>query len=504
MSAATAPATQALAERFIGKGLSNDAYRCLGRSGLSVSALGFGGYRVDDQTPAHREALEMAVREGCNLIDTSTNYTDGGSESCIGETIDALVRTGRLAREEIVVVSKIGYVQGRNLDHARRLEQQGDPFPEMVKISDGCWHCIHPRFLEDQLTRSLSRLRLERLDVCLLHNPEYFLQGQDPEASRALFYERIRKAFVFFEKEVQKGRIAWYGVSSNSFGAGPEDPESTSMGRMLEAARQAARDAGLDPEDHHFAAAQLPLNLFEHGPVTVKKEGAGGGSSTVGFAAENGIGILVNRPLNAFARGELIRLADFRFDPPEVPIPEALKRVSALEDEFLKQIGRHLQAGRGGTPVEGFFDWGRRLAGAAGRLGGYEHWQAVQEQQIHPRLLQTVSALREALPPEISRTFREWLDRYLEELGKLLAALRAECAGRSQQRSDRFASLLDPRLPPEIRPHTLSRKALHVAASVEGVTCVLNGMRHPHYVEDSTGVLRWKRISDAQALLGLL
>ena len=39
---------------------------------------------------------------------------------------------------------------------------------------EGCWHCLHPEFLQDQLTRSLDRLQLETLDVCLLHNPEYF------------------------------------------------------------------------------------------------------------------------------------------------------------------------------------------------------------------------------------------------------------------------------------------------------------------------------------------
>jgi len=51
----------------------------------SAAASGFGGYRVDDETPEHGEALRRALLAGCNLIDTSTNYTDGGSETLIGE-----------------------------------------------------------------------------------------------------------------------------------------------------------------------------------------------------------------------------------------------------------------------------------------------------------------------------------------------------------------------------------------------------------------------------------
>jgi len=61
---------------------------------------------------------------------------------------------------------------------------------------------------------------------------------------------------------------------------------------------------------------------------------------------------------------------------------------------------------------------------------------------------------------------------------------------------------LDPALPPNMRGESLSRKALHAVASVPGVTCVLNGMRHPHYAEDSLGILRWDRLPRAMDLLG--
>src|SRR5262249_34987756 len=160
------------------------------------------------------------------------------------------------------VVSKIGYVQGQNLVLAEAREAAGRPFPEMVRYGPGLWHCIHPEFLADQLARSLDRLRLATLDVCLLHNPEYFLsdaahRSAAPPAAREEFYGRLVAAFEFFESRVGAGDLRWYGVSSNTAAAPLTDPDATSLTRMLDAAR-AAGGAG-----HHFRVLQLPLNLFE-------------------------------------------------------------------------------------------------------------------------------------------------------------------------------------------------------------------------------------------------
>src|SRR3954447_24404256 len=96
----------------------------LGTTGLTVSRLGFGGYRVDDAHPLFAQALGRAL-QGCNLIDTSTNYTDGGSERLIGEVLTAEHTAHRLRREDVVVVSKVGYVQGQNLLLATAARRDG-------------------------------------------------------------------------------------------------------------------------------------------------------------------------------------------------------------------------------------------------------------------------------------------------------------------------------------------------------------------------------------------
>ena len=239
--------------------------RVLGRTGLFVSPVGFGGYRVRDDAPLHRRALADALRGGANLIDTSTNYTDGRSESLVGAMLGSMVQQGELRREQLVVVTKVGYVQGSNLARAR---QRATPYPDMVEYQDGCWHCIHPEFIVDQLRESLQRLGLQHVDVLLLHNPEYFLSDAANRGiadAQAKFDARCKAAFEQLEALVGDGLISWYGVSSNGFVEPSDETTSTSLDRMLALAEEAGG------KDHHFAVAQMPMNLFELGAVTVRR-----------------------------------------------------------------------------------------------------------------------------------------------------------------------------------------------------------------------------------------
>jgi hypothetical protein len=365
--AASVEGTRRYAQRAIDQGISASAYRGLGRTGLVNSSLGFGSYRIDDRTPEHASALDKALLSGVNLIDTSTNYTDGSSESCIGNAL------ARRQREELIVVSKVGYVQGQALATARTREQRGSAFPEMVKYTEGCWHCIHPEFLADQLGRSLGRLRVEKVDVYLLHNPEYFFtdaskrcNGGSLETLRDQFYDRVRRAFSHLEDEVRRGRIGFYGVSSNTFGALASDPGATSLDRIWTIAGEVA-------DQHHFAVVQLPANLFERGAMLTRNN-VTDTRTVLEFAREHDLAVLINRPLNASYRERLVRLAD----------------APALSTAMTREI--------------------------------------------HTRV--------------------------------------------------------DPFLPPEYRTESLSRKALAVLTNTKGITCVLNGMRQPSYVDDSLGVLR--------------
>ena len=281
--------------------LPDAAYTALGRVHPRVSRAGFGGYRVDDRAPGHRRALALALEAGVNLIDTSTNYADGHSETLVGDVLaDAGVR-----REDVVVVTKAGYLQGSNLEEAFRRERDGRPWSEVVPYGPDLRHAISPDFLSDQLTASLERLRLPRVDVLLLHNPEYFLtdaahRGVPRDEARATFYDRAARAFRHLDAEVAAGRIGSYGVSSNTFVVARERADAVSLPRLLDVAGPG------------FAIVQLPFNPIETGarePIHTE-----GGRSVLDVAAAAGLGVLVNRPFNAFSGRGLVRFADLPAD----------------------------------------------------------------------------------------------------------------------------------------------------------------------------------------------
>ncbi|MEK7486674.1 MAG: aldo/keto reductase, partial [Planctomycetota bacterium] len=220
--------------------MGNSPSKTLGKTGLHVSPYGFGCYRVHIRNPAFQDALKMALLNGCNLIDTSSNYGgDGGSEQLVGHVLGELFSTRQLQREEVVIVTKVGYVQGTNMALAQKRLQEKQPFPEMVRYTADCWHCIHPEFLENQLERSLKQLQVQKIDVYLLHNPEYFLIASKKKSTSAqekieeAYYQRISLAFDWMEKQVAQGKIASYGISSNTFPRSEDDETFTSLEKVL-------------------------------------------------------------------------------------------------------------------------------------------------------------------------------------------------------------------------------------------------------------------------------
>ena len=305
-------------------------YQELGQTGLFVSQAGFGCYRVDSSVDEHRLALKKALRSGVNLIDTSSNYSDGGSEELVGAVVRELDQAGEVPRESVVIVSKAGYLQGQNYELSRERKQSGKPFPELVLYADGLEHCIHPEFLEDQLTRSLARLQAETVDVYLLHNPEYYLSwayhhGLALSEARAEYDRRIESAFRHLETEVKRGRIQFYGISSNTFPKPSSDVEFTSLETVWNIAEQIS-------SEHHFRVIQLPMNLFETGGVTQKNQSYT--RSVLEFAQSKRLGVLINRPLNAIVGGSLVRLAD-TCEGTRLPISREIKmQVASIDSDW--------------------------------------------------------------------------------------------------------------------------------------------------------------------------
>src|SRR5260370_39549299 len=71
-------------------------------------------------------------------------------------------------------------------------------------------HCMTPKFLKNQLGRSLKNLGAECVDVYYLHNPETQLS----EVSKEEFLNRVREAFTFLESAVEAGEIQYYAIAT--------------------------------------------------------------------------------------------------------------------------------------------------------------------------------------------------------------------------------------------------------------------------------------------------
>lgn len=482
---ATTAATAAHAQRF---GLPP---RRLGRSGLLVAPVGFGGYRVHIDVAMHRQALDEALRAGVNLVDTSANYTDGGSERLIGAGLAALIGSGVVTREAIVVVTKIGYMQGEALAHGRR---RG--YPEVVEYQAECWHCIHPEYLADQLAISRGRLGLATVDVLLLHNPEYFFidrrnrSGRVDEADRDVFYDRIRRAFEFLEQAVARGEIAHYGVSSNGFAYAASAHDRTDLARMLQIAREVGGD------NHHFAVAQLPRNLYELGAHP-----AGDPACPLAVAAAHDVGVLTNRPLNAFISEppRTIRLADVTGPQgqPRDPAP-LLREAQRREDDWQQGLGRRVADELASTDsdpglreqlLRHTFRWGHELGRSLASIRDLQHWLHVRNGVIATHMGQVSNTLLSQLTGALLQAFREWWEDYSAALLAALDGVEDGFRAQAQAACEAIGDRLAQAVPDAWSELPLSQRAvLALLATQPPISAVLVGMRRPAYVHDMTAL----------------
>ncbi|MFJ8712451.1 aldo/keto reductase [Streptomyces violaceus] len=196
-----------------------DTTRTLGRSGIEVSALGFGCWaiggewqaadglplgwgKVDDEESVR--AVRHALDLGVTFFDTSDNYGTGHSERVLGRALGK-------RRADVVVATKWGYL-----------------FDERTRTADGSDDS--PEHLRRALTASLRRLDTDYVDLYQFH-----IGDADPEHA-ALLRDTC-------EDLVREGLIRAYAWST-------DDP---------------AR-AAVFAEGPHCAAVQHALNLLQDAP----------------------------------------------------------------------------------------------------------------------------------------------------------------------------------------------------------------------------------------------
>lgn len=290
---ATVAGTTRYAARFAGK-LSGDHFGAL--DGLTVSSVGLGTYlgAPDDATDALvASAARTCLRSGVNVLDTAINYRHQRGERSLGVALSEAIAAGELARDEVVVCTKGGFLpldgvvpkSPKAFLHKTYIET-GLARPEDI-VAD-C-HCISPTFLEAQLERSRVNLGLDTLDVYFLHNPETQLES----VSRMELARRVKAAFEVLERARAEGRIARYGFATwQAFRADDAALEHIS----LEVAVGWAREVG--GEDHGFRVVQLPYNLSMAEAWALRTQRVNGREANLlDAAAALGVAVVASAPL---------------------------------------------------------------------------------------------------------------------------------------------------------------------------------------------------------------
>src|SRR5213078_4038432 len=133
--------------------------------GERVPVLGQGTWRMGENTRAHKDeiaALRLGIELGMTLIDTAEMYGEGGAEEVVADAIEG-------QRERVFVVTKV--------------------YPHNASRTE----------LPKACERSLKRLRIDAIDLYLLH-----WRGSVPLAETVEAFEKLRVA----------GEIRRWGVSN--------------------------------------------------------------------------------------------------------------------------------------------------------------------------------------------------------------------------------------------------------------------------------------------------
>jgi hypothetical protein len=454
--------------------------KILGKTGFHASICGFGCYRVDDGIPQHKNALEKAILSGINIIDTSSNYSDGGSEILIGKVLNKLFSENKISRDNIIVVSKGGYLQGSNLKLGIEREQSANPFNDVLKCSPDLWHCISPDFLENQITLSLQRLNLKTVDVYLLHNPEYFLTYSiisEPERREREYYKRIKDAFIYLEEEVKRGRISYYGISSNTFGEKVTQSNFTLLEKVIEIANEISIN-------NHFAVVQFPMNLIESGGINNLNQ-QNQSKTFLQLASDYNIGVLVNRPLNAISKNKIIRLADYPVteNRTDDEILSLIDDLSGQEEYLIEKYVNYIEASTSEKQnVIDCISISEKLKSNYRKFKSVSEFREIKQSYLIPRANFAVSEIEKNYPNDgsVVRSLRN----YAVTLNILMDSILSNLAKINNLENENFHKAIDKFANSEQQKLSLSQKAILLINSVPQVSSTLVGMRNVNYVED--------------------
>ncbi|BAM07142.1 aldo/keto reductase [Leptospirillum ferrooxidans] len=159
--------------------------RHLGRSGVSVSSIGFGLMGLSDfyGPPSKEEAMKSllhAISRGITFLDTADVYGDGDNERLLGEAVKSH------GREGLTIATKCGIVRDKATNRPTGVNGR-------------------PEYILEACQKSLDRLGIQTIDL-------YYLHRVDPSVP-------IAESMGAMAELVQKGMVRHVGLSE----ANPSD-----------------------------------------------------------------------------------------------------------------------------------------------------------------------------------------------------------------------------------------------------------------------------------------
>jgi len=137
-----------MSERDISDFKEHMPYRFLGKTGLKVSAFGFGSWVNFDKDQSFDTAYDLmktAFDSGINYFDTAENYGEGEAEVLVGK----ILKKAEWDREDYVISTKLFF---------------GGKTPNKQGLSR--------KHIIEGMKKSLKRLQLEYVDIVFCHRPD--------------------------------------------------------------------------------------------------------------------------------------------------------------------------------------------------------------------------------------------------------------------------------------------------------------------------------------------
>jgi aryl-alcohol dehydrogenase-like predicted oxidoreductase len=258
---ATTKGTRRFADRprRDGKAYAEDHFTRPDSLWLSSIALGTlrgeaGG--VDDLL--YRSVVADLLDGGTNVFNTALSDRFQTSERAVGHALTRAVREERVARDEIVIVSKGGAMtpdpkRARDYTSAQRDLYSSYIDTGILDPNDvNRGHSMSPKFLLDQIDRSRHNLGVATLDYYLIQEPEVHLKSLGADG----FKKALTESFEALEFAVSEGWIGAYGLATwEGFLVPDSDRSHLGIVEIFDAALEVGHG------DHHLRAIQLPYGL---------------------------------------------------------------------------------------------------------------------------------------------------------------------------------------------------------------------------------------------------